>query len=96
MWGGVEVVRGRCQGSGGCKIPESEFLKQRTGCSAPEFLRQTSLVVAPLITHHSSLIIFSPSHPPDRMPNASGGSVPFQHAMTIISRRQLLTHRAVP
>eukprot|EP00956_Cyclotella_meneghiniana_P000483 scaffold556_cov58-Cyclotella_meneghiniana.AAC.1 len=26
-------------GSGGCNIPESEFFKQRAGCSAPEFLR---------------------------------------------------------
>eukprot|EP00956_Cyclotella_meneghiniana_P003820 scaffold4609_cov32-Cyclotella_meneghiniana.AAC.1 len=32
----------RCGGRGrgaACNVPESEFLKQRTGCSAPEFLR---------------------------------------------------------
>eukprot|EP00956_Cyclotella_meneghiniana_P006102 scaffold7949_cov37-Cyclotella_meneghiniana.AAC.8 len=34
-------------GVGGLRnIPESEFLKQRTGCSAPEFLRQTGYLLS--------------------------------------------------
>ena len=37
-----EKRKKRCGGRGrgaACNVPESEFLKQRTGCSAPEFLR---------------------------------------------------------
>eukprot|EP00956_Cyclotella_meneghiniana_P011643 scaffold16384_cov76-Cyclotella_meneghiniana.AAC.3 len=35
----------RCGGSGGGNVTESEFWKQRTGCSAPEFLSSSETVL---------------------------------------------------